>query len=588
MTVDKETLIKHRFWIALGVFGLIWLVGLILIPTVQGSSNAEVEKKYADAQTGIKGVTDPKNENFVKPLVKKEDNLKDKKGDVWGIAWEFQKDMCTWPQGGNARLDERLKEAPFGTYLKDSDCAEYGNKLYESYVAGLNFPDIIKPVEYQGGWTSIVRPVSHWTVDPLPTPEECWLAQEDLWVKRELLEIIQKTLDEVRIFKDVKLDKDAEKDAKAEKIPDGGKRQLMRNSNWELDLITEPDEKSKEVVISAKTKIKNINAWKRNLSLADVKFRVKQGSGNNFMEFAIPVDNLNWGDTTDIKKAVADERHRLTIDPTKPLEVEQVLTWSTSPIKRIDALALGYNSHRTANRPCKAKPIGKQKPDSEDPNKPGDSMSPAGAPPGASYGTTSPLPGSSSMMGPGTDMMKPDGGKAGGKGLNKDLRRERYLDFTDQVRWMPIGMALIVDQAYMQDLQTQVVNSRLRIQPTQISFHRAYGIRPSADNDKSDKKDKGDRPSTGDTEGRPTSPDGYGTGSMMMRGKMMFPGSGGFGPTGPAGGSPIVPGGSWPGFGSSSAAPVEEDPNLVELSVYGIASLYERPPKQTPPAEKKP
>src|SRR5260370_10357335 len=135
MTVDKEPLIKHRFWIALGVFGLLWLVGLILIPTVQGSNNAVVEKKFNDAKTQINGVNDPKNENFVKPLVKKEDKLKDKKGDVWGIAWEFQKDMCTWPRSGNARLDERLAEVPFGFNISLDDRAEYGNILYEQYLA---------------------------------------------------------------------------------------------------------------------------------------------------------------------------------------------------------------------------------------------------------------------------------------------------------------------------------------------------------------------------------------------------------------------------------------------------------------------
>src|SRR6266478_6160216 len=100
MTVDKETLIKHRFWIALGVFGLLWLVGLILIPTVQGSNNAEVEKKFNDAKGAVIAINDPKTtDTFVKPLEKKEGNLKDKKGDVWGIAWEFQKYMCTWPSG---------------------------------------------------------------------------------------------------------------------------------------------------------------------------------------------------------------------------------------------------------------------------------------------------------------------------------------------------------------------------------------------------------------------------------------------------------------------------------------------------------
>ena len=501
MTLDKETLIKHRFWIALGAFGLIWLVGLILIPTVQGSNNAEVEKNFTDHMTKVKAINDPKNDNFVNPLKSKENVLKEKKGDVWGIASEFQADIWTWPEGGNAKLSDKLDHAPFGAYIRESDRSEYGSQLYDKYLAGLNFPEMIKPVEYTGGWTNVVKPVSHWPIDPVPTIEECWLAQEDLWVKRELLDIIHKTLDEVRIFKPYQADKDAK--------PEPG-RQLMRNANWELDLVIAPDEKSKEIVISDKTTIKNINAWKRNLPLADVKFRVKQGASNNFMEFAIPVDNLDWGKTTDIKKAFAFGR--LVIDPSKPLEVEQVLTWSTSPIKRIDALALGYNSHRTSNRSCKAKPIGNQPAASEDPNKnTGDMMTPAGAPPGASYGMgSSPPPGVGGGLSDPT-MMRPGGGKADGKGINKDLKRERYLDFTEQVRWMPIGMALIIDQAYIQDFQTQVVNSRLRIQPTQVSFHRAYSVRPSADNDKNEKKDKGDKPSTGDPEGHlPINPGNYG------------------------------------------------------------------------------
>src|SRR5260370_15677570 len=144
MTVDKETLIKHRFWIALGVFGLLWLVGLILIPTVQGSSNAEVEKKFTDAHNAVKGVAtgDPKTtEFFVKPLEGKEHTLKDKKGDVWGMAWEYQKDMCTWPEGDEGKL-RWLNDAQFGAAISSAHCSEYGNKLYEQYLTGLNFPDM--------------------------------------------------------------------------------------------------------------------------------------------------------------------------------------------------------------------------------------------------------------------------------------------------------------------------------------------------------------------------------------------------------------------------------------------------------------
>jgi hypothetical protein len=576
MTIDKETLIKHRFWIALGVFALLWLVGMILIPAVQGRDNAKKEDEFTKAKTAVENIKDPKTKTtFVTPLEGKEKTLKERKNVVWAKVFEPQARMMTWPEGGKAHLDQKLNDAPFGSPINADDLSEYGGTLYHEYLTSLKLPEIVKPAEFNGDWTRVIRPVAKWSVHPPPTAEECWLAQEDLWVKRELLEIIQRTLDATRIFKDVQPDKDA----KLEPLPEGGKRQLLRNANWEFDLITETDPKTKETFISPKSTIKNINPWKRNLTLADVKFHVRQGKSENFLVFAVPVDRVNWGESTDIAKAFA--HGHLVIDPIKPLIVEQVLTWSTSPIKRIDALELGYNSHRTSNRVCKAKPIGDKKAAAEDASK---STTPSTTP-----STTTPdqLQGGSSLF-VGKSMV-PGGGKAGDKGeFNPDVKRERYLDFTDQVRWMPIGMVVIVDQASIQDLQTAVVNSPLRIQPTQVSFHRAYGIHPAAASDKKDKGDKplpGDKPRPGDREGRPTlgpPPGGVAKGGI----RQMFQGSGPYGPSSP----PVFPGASppstlpgigasWPNFGASASAAPEEDPNLVELSIYGIASLYERPPK---------
>jgi hypothetical protein len=574
MTVDKDTLLKHRFWIALGGFALLWLIGLILIPVLQGSYNDTKVKAFDEAKKGVEAIpAQPKNDKFKEPLVQKEKNLKDKKLEVWGKVFkDYQANMSTWPRGGAAEL-EKLDEQPFGSFISLRDREEYGMKLYKDYVASLKLPELAAPVEFHGGWEKVIQPAKGWTVENPPSVEECWLAQEDLWVKRELLDVIKTTLDNVRNFVNVA---DSKEFPKREDLPEGSKRQVLRNGNWELDLITEPDPKSKEYVISAKSTIKNINSWKRTLSLADVKFRVRQGAADNFMDFAVPTDRVAWGETTDIKKAFAFGQ--LSIDPSKDLHVVQVLTWTSSPVKRIDALELGYNSHRTSNRVCKAKPIGTQKP-AEDPSK--------------STTTTDPIRSGSSgglpVSGP------PPGSGLAGKGIgpgvvDKDaksaVKRERYLDFTDQVRWMPIGMVLIVDQAYMQDIQTAVVNSRLRIQPTQIAFHRAYGVLPTLA--APDKKDKGDQPPPVDTQPRP--PRGPGLGGPRM-GRSMFPGSGygpmssppgtGFPPfTGPGGPSSNLPGGD--------TAPIpEEDPNLVELSIYGIASLYERPPAKTaaPPAK---
>lgn len=587
MTIDKETLIKHRFWISLGVFVLLWLVGVILIPTVQGSNNAGLEKKFDSSKKGVEGINDPKTEKFQEPLKQKEAELKKQKDKVWAQAWEPQANFMAWPEGGTAQLSGKLSKAYFGDWIRLDDRSEYGSSLYKKYLDSLQLSEMVKPVEFDNGWRNVIHPVSGWDPDRPPTVEECWLAQEDLWVKRELLSIIQETLDSVRIFKEYKpplgASKDAKETKKEEPAPGGAKSQLMRNANWELNLIVEPGPNNGGMVISAKSTFKNINPWKRWLSLADVHFRVHQG-GDSFLPFTVPVDRVAGDETADFKQAIPFGKFDAKLS--KPLQVEQMLSWQTSPIKRIDKLELGYNSHRTANRTCKAKQIGKpgedENKDKQDaptgttPGGPGSSLGGSGSGPPPGMMTSSPILGASGAP-----------GAAGGKGINADLNRERYLDFTEQVRWMPVGIVLIVDQQYMQDVQVAVANSRLRLQPTQIAYHRAYNIRSAPSTGTSTSPDRKERPvSPVVGEGVPGGGSGrYGSSSPMP------PGAGGsrggkFGSLMPPGGpSPYNPAG-----GTASSTGNEDDPNVVELSIYAIASLYERfPPKQpAAPASPKP
>jgi len=543
MTIDKETLIKHRFWIALGVCIVMILVGIIMIPAVQGSDNDKLEKKLQDSNKSMEAIKSPKSPNFRKPLEEKEEELKGHKNVVWEKAWAPQADFMTWPEGGNARLSEKLRNAYFGDYIAPNDCTEYGAKLYQQYLDSLHLPDMVKPVEFDRGWLEIIRPVGEWDVNRTPTVEEIWLAQEDLWVKRELLSIIREALDSVRIFHKVDPQKDA-KDAKdaAAKPANGDGPLVMRNHNWELSLVIESDPKnSGGKIISEKSTLTNINPWKRTLTLADVPFRIGQGEGNHF-DFSVNVDSVPANKTVNFPVPIP---FKLRPSSNQELKVEQVLTWQTSPIKRIDRIALGYNSHRTANRAVKAKPIG-PKTEEEKKDKPADTT------PQLSGGSTQQFMGGAGAA------------ASSGKPLNKYLQRERYLDFTDQVRWMPIGMVLIVDQEYMQDVQLAIANSRLRIQPTQLAYHRAHGVRSSQTRE-------------GTTAGAGSAPT-IGEGTL---------GSGGSGiPS--KGGRPGMPipgagGGMLPGVISASAAN-EDDPNLVEFSIYGIASLYERfPPKDAAP-----
>src|SRR5260370_9410305 len=87
---DKETLIKHRFWIGLGVFVPLFLVAwLVLWLSVSGAVD-EKKKEYASSVKAIEGVRDPKTADYTNPMNGKKDTLTVRKDKVWGEEWGMQ------------------------------------------------------------------------------------------------------------------------------------------------------------------------------------------------------------------------------------------------------------------------------------------------------------------------------------------------------------------------------------------------------------------------------------------------------------------------------------------------------------------
>ena len=172
---------------------------------------------------------------------------------------------------------------------------------------------------------------------------------------------------------------------------------------------------------------------------------------------------------------------------------------------------------------------------------------------------------------------------------------------------MPVALVLVLDQEYIADVLAAVANSRLRIQTTQVHWqHLPTGaVKPPLS------EGEGDPTVAAGSEG--PRPAGYspaagpGGGGRPMAGSGLKPppgsglsapprpGEGGSGrPMGGGSGapprgvmSPRPMGGAFGPAGGAGAAPTEEedDPNLVELAVYGIASLYERYPPKAPAAD---
>jgi hypothetical protein len=148
------------------------------------------------------------------------------------------------------------------------------------------------------------------------------------------------------------------------------------------------------------------------------------------------------------------------------------------------------------------------------------------------------------------------GARAGANDMG--LVRNRYLETTEQVRRMPIGMVLIVDQSHVQDVLTAFAKSPLRFQTTQVEWRRYRGsIQPPLE------------------DARPEGPGGE-VGPKKPPRPMAVP---------PPGRHPIRPGG--PNQPNQEQAEDDEDlSNLVELGLYVIASLYAKyPPTAPAPAD---
>src|SRR5262249_11959861 len=71
-----------------------------------------------------------------------------------------------------------------------------------------------------------------------------------------------------------------------------------------------------------------------------------------------------------------------------------------------------------------------------------------------------------------------NGAAAAGAGpptTKNQLYRPRYIDRTDQVRRMPVGVVLVVDQQYVQDVLVAFSNSKLAFQEAQWHWNRIHG-----------------------------------------------------------------------------------------------------------------
>ncbi len=600
--MKTEVLKKNIFWILAGVAPFLTFLTFLFVFLFVGG---EVATK---SEAITKDLTDLGNKKAkgVKPLAtmdKQKDVIAQQKQKLWEANWDQQLKLFTWPTASNGDLKAfEQKYQKFGEKMSvfNDEFSTFKTKsVYEGVYERL--AESIKPTLFAGNnWRGVLRHVSDWT-DKTPTNNQVWLALEDMWVQKGLLDPIVAVNASAAVFAPIDDGKDPLK-------------RKFRSRVWDLDLEVPKEGKQAGKIILAKLtnrtdrmqllgngKTMNLRVW-----LADggtpILFRIEAAflKANEVMEVK-PVPNLHAiPDGTEVKKLA---------------RVEQILDARTVPVRRIDVVQLGKVDARHA-----AAALKQPKFFPEDAVVDATAGGPGGMPGGP--GGEGSAGGMGAMMG--SRGAGSPGGLAGGAAANfgiptavLDGNKKRYIDVTDQVRRMPVGMVLVVDQMFLQDTLVAFANSSLRFQVTQYHWKRFRGTLSNA----TDPSGGGDG---GELSGNPGGPGGMmpgmsgmmpggpGGGMMpgtsgMMPGRGGFQGSSGFGPPGGGSseggfgsggfGSGGFGGGGFGGGGGAAVTEAQATSGLVELTVYGIITLYEKydtkvadgtAPPVAPPAPPKP
>ena len=561
---NNDALKKHHFWILAILAPLFVFLAVIFLFTGVDSAISAQKKDIDDRTKAIVGGK-AVGKGAITDIATKMKMLEEKKTKLWEENWKLQtaaNQLYTWPQTADG-LYSRYDDLKFGTALKgfDESAAERFRQqgVYEAmHVAIANK---VTPTKIPNGWKNTLRWVSNWG-EKKPESRQMWLVMEDFWIQRALLEPIKVVNDSLSRF---------DMDKPDNQLPPPNQRKF-KSRIWELDL-----------------EVKDQPNGGRKFMTGKIKNRTKQlqllGSGNT-MTLRI------WFDATrldlppfefQIQGEFVPGEEAIAIPPlpshvfapgtnfTEIAKVEQILDEKTVPIRRLDRLALGYPSakyYTTAlNNP-------RFWPD-PDATAATTAAAPAGGPMGEGMMMgPGPVVGNNSGGGDLAGTMRP--GEAGAMTLTKlaDGNKKRYVDVTDQVRRMQVAFTVVVDQQYITDVMIAYANSPLRFECVQYHWKRAS---------------------------LPTSPSSGGSvasGQSSDEGGSSITGSVGVGldssPYGPMGQGPMGIGrpsggeskgfggnqfGGIPGLSATSLSNVSEaqaNSGLVELTVYGLISLYEK------------
>jgi hypothetical protein len=619
--INKDALKKHHFWIIAGLVPLLILLAVILIWTGAGGAvaagEAEIKKSFDNAKS-----KQPKGQGVLTKLDENKDVVAGKKDILWKYNWNEQKALFTWPVDNAGKLAKFLLDPKDPNYVKDPQNAQilkFGAPLPNDNFQYQAFTDqsvylkayeteakAVEPTQFLGGsWRSVLRVIPNWT-ERQPESWMIWLALEDLWVQRGVLEPIRAVTQQAAAFEPVD-----EKGPDGKPVPPGLKRSFTSRL-WKLDLEVKTEGPRRYMT----GKITNLTDRVQLLGIGNImKLNVYFDNQTVPFDFRVEGEFVEANKFRTINYVPVFHDLPPTMNPTAIARVTQEFDARTVPVKRIDRILMGKTGNRhfagTLKPPAFVPAPEVAAPASGDGGEGGDGIRGAGGRgPGApGLGTPDGGGGPGGMMGNMTQPIGLDGTFAGMK--------VRYLESTEQVRRMPVAIVLVVDSMYLQDVLAAYSNAKLRFQVTQIHYKRfrdkltlpssggsgffsggGSGMPFGGGNESmtggfgTEGGDEGDARGSGGGRGfSPRGMPGGPSGGPAGPGGIGSPdGGGGFGAPpsgmmgGPRGGFGGPPGGfGGGGFGgglgsmlSTGVAESQTAAGLIEVTIYGIVSLYDR------------
>jgi hypothetical protein len=592
--MNAEVLKKHHYWIVAGLAPLFVLVAAFMLMSSVGKA---IEKAKTDAKASLDKVKNAKapGKGTLEVLGKDKDVQEKMRGVLWEQNWASQEPLFTWPKHPAGHFD-KFNTMKFGAnFVIDGYDNEQFRRVYPS-VYNTEFAKAIAPTKFAGGWQKVLRHVGeNMFGDAQLTSNQMWVLVEDIWIQRSMLEPIRNLNAAITAFTAWPNNYDSQT---KQSTPATDRHRTFSNRNWDVELIIrnlKKDDPKSPLIVSGS--LRNRTQQLQVLGVGGaMRFKLWLDPKLEPMEFPIEGAGVAGQESMPISYVPLHQIPPGINDP-KLLKLEQVLDDRTVPIRRLDRLAIGYPSAKEAGVELRS-PTFWPDPSAE---------AGGAAMPGAPMGGAEPGGNSEGMMpgagyGPGMgggQAAGPPRGIAGALSLKAaaDGCRKRYTAINDQLRRMPIGFVIVVDQMYINDVMIAFVNSPLRFEPLQYHWRRfSDTLGESAGGSEGglagggELGGSGEGMSVGGMAGAGFGSGygaGYGSGygpgmGAGGRGEGGMPGMGGMGMPG-MGGMGGMPGSGGNSFSAEFSAISEAQANagLVQLSVYGQITLYE---KYAPPA----